>query len=402
GQGLPVWLPNGYVMRRTLEDYMIKMERRYGYVHALSPHINKSELFEISGHLDFYKESMYAPIKIDDEEYYLKPMKCPVSMLMYKMKPRSYRDLPMKLGELGTVYRYEKSGELHGLQRVRGFTQNDAHIFCTSEQLEEQFMEVFEMLQKFYKDLGFENYKYYLALSDPKAEKYKFCGTREAWEEAENTLRQVLVKNGVEFTEEIGEAAFYGPKLDVKAVNVFGKEDAISTIQVDFNLAERFDVAYVDSDGEKKRPYVIHRALIGSFERFFAFLIEYYAGQFPLWLAPQQVRIVPISEKHVDYCRDLNERFVQMDIRSSLDDRDDTLQSKIRTAEMEKTNYILVVGDREVEAGAVSVRPQGQKNIGMIGVEKFIEMLVREVKTKGDYLIGDPLDDNSVSNKDVS
>lgn len=389
GQGLPVWLPNGYIIRRTLEDYMIKMERRYGYQHCLTPHINKEELFKISGHLDFYKDSMYAPVEIEGEKYYLKPMNCPATMMIYKMNTRSYRDLPMKIGEFGTVYRFEKSGELHGLQRVRGFTQNDAHIFCTVEQLEAQFMEVMEMLQKFYKDLGFDNYKFRLSLSDKEAEKYKFCGKREDWDMAEQTLRDVLHKNKIDFYEAVGEAAFYGPKLDVQAVNIYGKEDSISTIQVDFNLPERFDINYIDSNGEKKRPFIIHRALIGSFERFFAFLIEYYGGNFPLWIAPNQVRFIPIStEKHLDYVKILNEELLDIGVRSSVDQSEGTLQAKIRQAELDHVNYIIVVGDKEMELGTVSVRPKGGKNIGMIKKDEFLDTLVKEIKTKGEKMVG--------------
>lgn len=389
GQGLPVWLPNGYVIRRTLEDYMLKMERRAGYVHCLTPHINKEDLFKTSGHLDFYKDSMYSPIKIENDKYYLKPMNCPATMMIYKMNTKSYRDLPFKIGEFGTVYRFEKSGELHGLQRVRGFTQNDAHIFCTPAQLETQFMEVMEMLQKFYKDLGFTNYKYRLSLSDKTAEKFKFCGTAEDWEVAEQTLRDVLVKNKVDFYEAPGEAAFYGPKLDVQAINVFGKEDSISTIQVDFNLPERFDISYVDSDGQKKRPFVIHRALIGSFERFFAFLIEYYGGNFPLWLAPNQVRLIPVSnQKHTEYLNKLNDDLLDIGIRSSVDASEEKMQAKIRKAELDRINYIVVVGDKEMELGTVSVRPKGGQNIGMIQKDRFIEQLVKEIKSKGETSLG--------------
>jgi len=403
GQGLPVWLPNGYVMRRVLEDYMLKMERRAGYSHCLTPNINRGELFKISGHLDFYKDSMYSPMKIEDDEYYLKPMNCPANMMIYKMKTRSYRDLPIKLGELGTVYRFEKSGELQGLQRVRGFTQNDAHIFCTPEQLEQQFMEVFSMLLRFLKDIGFKNYRFRLSLSDPDAEKYKFCGKREDWVVAENMLREVLVRNEVEFYEAPGEAAFYGPKLDVQAINVFGKEDSISTIQVDFNLPERFDINYVDKDGTKKRPFIIHRALIGSFERFFAFLIEYYGGAFPLWISPEQVRVIPISEKHINYANEVNDRLLDLGVRSSADTNDDMLQAKIRSAEVAKVNYTLVVGDKEIENKTVSVRPRGGKNIGMILIDDFIEMLVREIRSKGEYIVGSALPDKlDLTQKDVS
>ncbi len=380
GQGLPVWLPNGYTMRRVLEDYMLKLERSYGYKHILTPHINKKELFETSGHLGFYDKDMYAPMEIDDETYYLKPMNCPAGMMVYKMKPRSYRDLPLKMGELGTVYRYEKSGELHGLQRVRGFTQNDAHIFCTPEQLEDQFMEVMEMLKIFYKDVGFDNYKFRLSLSDSDSSKY--VGPRDRWEQAEDIMRQVLKKSGVDFYEVEGEAAFYGPKLDVQAINVFGKEDSISTIQVDFNLPERFDLKYIDKDGKEKRPYVIHRALIGSFERFFAFLIEYHGGNFPLWYAPVQVKIISVGEKHHEYCKKLSREFFDADIRVEVDDSDETVGNKTRKAIQEKVPYILVVGDKEMESGKLAVRDRGSRDTRELSKEDFIKEIQKKVKNK--------------------
>ena len=382
GHGLPVWLPNGYVMRRTLEDYMFELERRYGYVHILTPHINKKELFETSGHLEFYKESMYTGIEVDDETYYLKPMNCPACMMVYKHDKHSYRDLPLKFGEMGTVYRYEQSGELQGMQRVRGFTQNDAHIFCTQDQLEEQFMEVMSMLQTFYKDLGFENYKFRLSLSDPDDEKYHKCGTAEEWEKTEKYLRDVLVKHNVDFYEVKGEAAFYGPKLDVQAVNVYGKEDSIATIQVDFNLPERFELEFVDSDNSEKRPYVIHRALIGSFERFFAFLIEYYGGAFPTWISPTQVKVMPISEKYIDYANSVAEQLRSADIRTEIDARDEKLGYKIREAELMKTPYVAVVGEKEASTGTVAVRVRGRKDQGLHKLDDFINTLKEEIRTK--------------------
>lgn len=380
GQGLPVWLPKGYAMRRVLEDYMLKMERSYGYEHILSPHINKAQLFETSGHLGFYKDSMYAPLEIDGETFYLKPMNCPAAMIVYKMKPKSYRELPLKWGELGTVYRYEKSGELHGLQRVRGFTQNDAHIFCTSEQLEESFIEVLEMLQKFYKDLGFDNYTYRLSLSGD--DKSKYVGDPKKWEQAEKTLRDVLIKSGVEFREEKDEAAFYGPKLDVQAVNVFGKEDSISTIQIDFNLPERFDIDYIDKNGEKQRPFVIHRALIGSFERFFAFLIEYYAGKFPLWIAPIQIKILSISDKHKDYSKEVYKKLLAEGFRVELDIEDESLGKKIRTAKMQKIPYLLVLGDKEMDKSEITIENRDLGNQGSSSLEKFIEKIKEEINSK--------------------
>jgi len=380
GQGLPIWLPKGYIMRRTLEDYMLKMERSYGYEHLLSPHINKSELFEISGHLGFYKDSMYSPLEIDGETFYLKPMNCPVAMMVYKMKPKSYRDLPLKWGELGTVYRYEKSGELHGLQRVRGFTQNDAHIFCTPEQLEEQFIEVLEMLKRFYQDLGFNNYTYRLSLSGD--DKSKYVGDPQDWEKAEKTIRDVLIKSRVTFKEAKDEAAFYGPKLDIQAVNVFGKEDTISTIQMDFNLSKRFELEYVDKDGNKKRPFVIHRALIGSFERFFAFLIEYYAGKFPLWLAPVQIKILSISDKHKEYAQKIFKKLLEEDWRVKLDLENESLSKKIRKAKTEKVPYLLILGDKELENSVITVESRDKGNSGQITIEDFIIKIKKEIQEK--------------------
>jgi threonyl-tRNA synthetase len=383
GQGLPVWLPRGYKMRRILENYMIELEEKYGYVHILTPHINKDELFKISGHLDFYKDSMYAPIKVEDETYYLKPMNCPAAMMVYKLEPKSYRDLPLKMGELGTVYRYEKSGELQGLQRVRGFTQNDAHIFCTQEQLEDEIGEIMDLLDIFYKDVGFDKYKFVLALSDTENNPDKYAGEPEKWKTAEDTLRKVLKDRKVEFEEIPGDAAFYGPKIDVLAVNVFGKEDAISTIQLDFNLPAKFDIKYIDSNGEEQEPFVIHRALSGSFERFFAFLIEHHGGDFPLWLAPEQVRIIPISENHNEYADEVYSILKDAKIRVNIDDRSKSMQSRIRDAEKMKIPYIVVVGDKEIETETVSVRSRLNKELGLMKNQEFIDYLKEEIRTKG-------------------
>lgn len=380
GQGLPVWLPNGYIMRRVLEDYMMKMERKFGYVHILTPHINKKELFETSGHLGFYDKDMYAPMEIDGEVFYLKPMNCPAGMMVYNMKPRSYRDLPYKQGELGTVYRYEKSGELHGLQRVRGFTQNDAHIFCTPEQLKDEFLEVMEMLEIFYRDVGFDNYRFRLSLSSE--EKDKYVGPRDQWLQAEETMREVLKEAKVDFYEEKGEAAFYGPKLDVQAFNVFGKEDSISTIQVDFNLPDRFDLAYIEKDGEKKRPFVIHRALIGSFERFFAFLIEHHAGNFPVWFAPVQVKLVAVSEKHNDFVAKLAAEMIDKDIRVETDVSDETVGNKIRKAVKERVPYMLVIGDKEMNSDKLHIRDRGSDTVREMPKEEFYGEIESKVKNK--------------------
>ncbi len=380
GQGLPVWLPKGYAMRRVLEDYMIKLERSYGYEHILTPHINKKELFETSGHLGFYNESMYNPIEIDNETFYLKPMNCPAGMMVYKMKPKSYRELPLKMGELGTVYRYEKSGELHGLQRVRGFTQNDAHIFCTSAQLKAEFVEVLEMLLRFYKDLGFENYKFRLSLSGDSKDKY--VGKRTDWKKAEETMRAVLKESKVDFYEEKDEAAFYGPKLDVQAINVFGKEDSISTIQVDFNLPERFDLNFINQTGEKERPFVIHRALIGSFERFFSFLIEYYTGKFPTWIAPIQLGILPVSEKFDNYAKSIFKTMKKEELRVEMFNSDDSLGKRIAESTKLKIPYLLIIGEKEEQEGTVTIRKREQKEQKTLKIEKFVEMIKQEIKLK--------------------
>lgn len=382
GQGLPVWLQNGYTIRKVLENYMYDMERSYGYRHILTPHINKDILFKTSGHLDFYKDSMYSPIEIDEETYYLKPMNCPASMMVYKLNSVSYKQLPIKTGEFGTVYRYEKSGELHGLQRVRGFTQNDAHIFCAKEQLEHEIDEVLTLLNVFYKDLGFTNYKFILALSDPDKEKYKFCGTRSDWDWAEDTLRKVMKAKGIEYEEQIGEAAFYGPKIDIAAVNVYGKADSISTVQIDFNLPERFGLEYTDIEGNKQRPFVVHRALIGSFERFFAFLIEYYKGAFPLWLAPIQVQIIPISEKHVEYANNIRKTLDNNKIRAEIDDKDETMGNKIRKAQEMKIPYMIIIGDKEITENNVSIRTRDGKQYSAINLDNFTKTLIDNIMNK--------------------
>ena len=385
GQGLPVWLPRGYVMRRILEDYMLELERNAGYEHILSPHINKETLFKISGHLDFYKDSMYAPIVVDDETYYLKPMNCPAAMMVYKLETRSYKDLPLKLGELGTVYRYEKSGELHGLQRVRGFTQNDAHLFCTPEQLESVIGETLDLLDVFYKDVGFKKYTFRLSISDWEKKAEKYAGTKDKWEHTEGILRKVLTDREVEFEEMPGDAAFYGPKIDIQAVNVFGKEDSVSTIQLDFNLPERFNITYIDEDGKEKQPYVVHRALIGSFERFMAFLIEHHGGDFPLWFTPEQVYVIPISDKHLSYAQDVYQQLRNAQLRVKLDDRTKSMQSRIRDAEKLKIPYVIIVGDKEIETETVSVRARRNKGGGLMKVQEFIDKLKEEIRTKDSF-----------------
>lgn len=383
GQGLPVWLPRGYMIRRILEEYMLDLERKHGYEHILTPHIHRGHLFETSGHLGFYKESMYPPIKIEEEDYYLKPMNCPAGFMVYKLEPKSYRDLPYKLGEFGTVYRFEKSGELHGLQRVRGFTQNDAHLFCTPDQLDSVLNETLDMLEIFYKDIGFDNYRFRLSLSDREKNPDKYAGDIEKWQIAEEALRKLLVDRGLEFEEMPGDATFYGPKIDVQAYNVFGKEDTVSTLQLDFNMPEKFNITYIDSDGVEKQPFVIHRALIGSFERFFAFLIEHHGGDFPLWLAPDQVVVIPISEKHLEYANEILQSLKNSNIRAEIDDRGKSMQAKIRDAEKLKVPYLAIIGDKEIETETVSVRSRSNKQIGLMKKQEFIDYLEEEIRNKG-------------------
>lgn len=385
GQGLPIWLPRGYVVRRILEDYMLELERSVGYEHLLTPNIYRDVLFKTSGHLDFYKESMYPAIQVDEEAYYLKPMNCPAAMMVYNLETRSYKDLPYKLGEFGTVYRYEKSGELQGLQRVRGFTQNDAHLFCTENQLEDVISETLELLETFYKDVGFDRYKFRLSLSDWEGKSDKYTGEQKIWEYAENILRTVLEKKGFEYEEVPGDAAFYGPKIDIQAVNVFGKEDTVSTIQLDFNLPKRFDIKYIDEKGQEQQPYVIHRALIGSFERFFSFLIEHHGGDFPLWFTPEQVYVIPISDKHSEYAKEVYERLREAQLRVKLDNRTKSMQSRIRDAEKMKIPYIVVVGDKEIETETVSVRARKNKEEGLMKVQEFIDNLREEIRNKESF-----------------
>lgn len=381
GQGLPVWLPNGFIIRRELEDYMLRIERQHSYKHTITPVLNKAELFKTSGHLGFYDDSMYPPIEADGEKLYLKPMSCPGAMLIYKSKLRSYRDLPIKLGEFGLVHRYEQSGELQGLQRVRSMTQNDAHIFCRQDQIDSELTEVINIMKQFYKDLGFDNYWMRLSLSDPKDKKYAIA-PREEWERAESALKNVLDKNKLEYKEAIGEAAFYGPKIDIQAVNVFGKEDTISTIQFDFNLPRRFELSYVDEEGKEKSPYVIHRALIGSFERFFAFLIEHYGGAFPVWLSPMQAIVLPITERNVAYANSVRVLLENEGIRAEADTRSETLKAKIRDAQVRKIPYMLIVGDREESTQSVAVRLRNGQDLGALKIKDAVSQISKTITDK--------------------
>jgi len=378
GPGLVHWHPKGAMVRILMEDFSRKEHIKAGYQFVVTPHIGYSGLWETSGHLNFYKDSMYAPMEIDEKKYYIKPMNCPFHIQIFKSKPRSYRDLPMKLAEFGTVYRYEISGALHGLIRVRGFTQDDAHIFCTPEQVEQQIEEVLRFVVYILNSFGFKEFKTYLSVRDPE-NKSKYIGNDEMWELAEKSLSKALDKLNMSYQKDIGGAAFYGPKIDVKILDALGREHQCSTIQFDFNLPEKFDVTYIGEDGNKHRLYMVHRALFGSFERFFGILIEHHAGAFPVWLAPIQVRVLSVADRNINYAKKIKDKLAESDIRVELDESQATVEYKIREAELEKIPYILVIGDKEEEKQSVAVRERGNSKVRF---DVKIEDLIKEIKEK--------------------
>ncbi len=383
GPGLVLWLPKGAFIRRKIEDFWVEEHYKAGYELLNTPHIAKIDLWETSGHLSFYKENMFPPMEFDNMEYQLKPMNCPFHIAIYKSRMRSYREFPIRWAELGTVYRYERSGVLHGLLRVRGFTQDDAHIFSRPEQLQEEIVNILDLNFKILRTFGFDNYDVYLST---RPEKY--VGSLENWERAENALRYALEKQGITYEIDPGEGVFYGPKIDIKIKDTLGRSWQCSTIQVDFNLPERFNISYIDQNGEKKQPIMIHRALMGSFERFFGVLIEHYAGKFPLWLAPVQVTVVPVSEKHLEYGRNVYNQLKEREIRAKLDDRNEKLGYKIRSAELEKIPYILIVGEREASNKTVSLRIQGVGDFGEMSINKLHDIIRDKIRLKAiDYNI---------------
>jgi threonyl-tRNA synthetase len=364
GRGLPLWLPNGTVVRDELEAWAREVERRQGYQRVVTPHITKADLYYTSGHLPYYKDDLYAPIEIEGEEYYLRPMNCPHHHMVYKARPRSYRELPLRLAEYGTVYRYERSGQLFGLMRVRGFTQNDAHIYCTKDQAKDEFRRVMELHSYYYEHLGITDYHMVLALRDPKNTE-KYHGDDEMWTESERITREAMEESGIPYIEELGGAAHYGPKVDFIIRSVTGREFAASTNQVDLYMPGRFDLTYVSSKGEKEPVVILHRAPLGSHERFVAFLVEQFAGAFPTWLAPVQAVIVPISDAQADGAVALQRQLQALDIRAEADLGDATMQAKIRVAAERKVPYVLVLGRREMAAGTVSVRARGGQDLGV-------------------------------------
>lgn len=380
GNGLILWHPKGARVRRIIEDFWIDEHYKNGYELINTPHVAKFHLWETSGHAGFYSENMFSPIEVEGVQYQLKPMNCPFHITIYKSHLRSYRDLPIRYAELGTVYRYERSGVLHGLMRVRGFTQDDAHIFCTPETLSEEIKKVIDLTLFILRTFGFEEYSVYLST---RPEKY--VGSLENWELATNALKQALEDTGLSYEIDPGEGVFYGPKIDVKIRDSLGRYWQCSTIQVDFNLPERFDVTYIGADGQSHRPIMIHRALMGSLERFFGILIEHYAGLFPLWLAPIQGVIIPITENQHEYADQLLEKLRQQGFRFTVDKRNEKMGYKIREAETQKIPYMLIVGQKEAEAEMVSVRHKGEGDLGVMSLDDFIVRIEDEVKEKKVY-----------------
>ena len=379
GSGLPMYLPNGAVVRRMLERYIQDKEVKLGYKHVYTPSMANVALYKTSGHWDHYKEDMFPVMKMDAEELVLRPMNCPHHMLIYKNKMHSYRELPIRIGELAHDFRYEDSGNVCGLERVREMCQNDAHLFVRPDQIKEEFRKVVELILSVYKDFGFTDYSFRLSLRD-KNNKEKYFDDDEMWNKAESELRAILTESGLDFYEAEGEAAFYGPKLDVQIKTAIGHDVTISTCQLDFLLPQRFELEYIGEDGEAHRPVVIHRAIIGTFDRFLSFLIEETKGAFPLWLAPVQVKLLPISDNQVEYCQKIQKELEEKDIRVELDERNEKIGYKIREAQMQKVPYMLVVGEKEVTAGAVGVRSRKLGDVGQMKVGEFVNKVVEEVK----------------------
>ena len=380
GQGLPLWLPKGAALRERLENFLKGVQKAHGYQQVMTPHIGQKELYVTSGHYEKYGKDSFQPIHTpqEGEEFLLKPMNCPHHCEIYKLKPHSYKDLPIRLAEFGTVYRYEQSGELHGLTRVRGFTQDDAHIFCRPDQLKEEFCKVIDIVLYIFKTLSFEDYTAQISLRDPK-DAVKYMGSDENWDKAQSAIIEAAAEKGLKTTVVEGEAAFYGPKLDFMVRDAIGRKWQLGTIQVDYNLPERFDLEYIGSDDKRYRPVMIHRAPFGSMERFVAVLIEHTGGKFPLWLAPEQVMILPISERFNDFAKKVCSFLNNSDIRAAIDDRNETIGKKIRENELKRIPYLIILGEKEEAADMVSVRKQGKGDIGQMSASEFAGMLSTEI-----------------------
>jgi threonyl-tRNA synthetase len=386
GQGLPLWLPKGAELRSRLEDFLKKAQKKSGYESVISPHIGNKTLYETSGHWAKYGEDSFKPIETpaEGELYMLKPMNCPHHCEIYKARPKSYKDLPVRYAEFGTVYRYEQSGELHGLTRVRGFTQDDAHIFCTPDQVKEEVSKVIDIVLYIFKTLDFTDFITQVSLRDP-AKPEKYIGSHENWDKAEKAIKEVAEEKGLNTVVELGEAAFYGPKLDFMVRDAIGRKWQLGTVQIDYNLPDRFELEYTGSDNQKHRPVMIHRAPFGSMERFVAILIEHCAGKFPLWLTPEQVRVLPLSEKFNEYAKRISELLENYDIRALVDERNEKVGKKIRDAEVEKVPYMLIVGEQEFENETVAARKQGEGDLGTFSISDFAELLNNEVENLLSY-----------------
>ena len=382
GQGLPIWLPNGHIVRENLINFMYSEQKKQGYKHVTSPHIGSKDLYVTSGHYDKYGESSFQPIQVpsDNDEYLLKPMNCPHHCEVYRFKPHSYKELPLRIAEFGTVYRYEQSGELHGMTRVRGFTQDDAHIFCTIDQVKEEVIAVMDLILKVFKSLSFENFKVQISLRD-KEDNSKYIGDDKLWDRAENDLIESVEEKGIEAVVEYGEAAFYGPKIDFMVRDSLEREWQLGTIQVDYQLPKRFDLNYIDKNNEKKTPVLIHRAPFGSMERFIAILIEHCEGNFPLWLAPEQVIILPINDNVKTYAENVNTSLTDNGLRSSVDFRNEKISKKVRDAELKKVPYMLIVGDSEMSSNTISVRKKTEGDIGKMSVKDFLSSIKSDLST---------------------
>ncbi|MEX0683561.1 MAG: threonine--tRNA ligase [Dehalococcoidia bacterium] len=382
GAGLPTLLPRGATVRRLLEEYILEREREAGYQHVISPDLGKVELYKRSGHWDHYRDSMFPPMKLEHEEMVLRPMNCPHHILVYENKLHSYRDLPVRLAELGTMYRYEKSGVVGGLSRVRAMTLNDAHIFCTPEQIKPEFARVMQLVERAYADLGITDYSYRLSLGDPE-DTEKYVQNPEMWELGERVLREAMQELGLPFYEAKGEAAFYGPKVDIQIRDWLGREETISTIQVDFHLPDRFGLKYIGEDSDERRPVIIHRGVISTMERMMAYLIELYAGAFPMWLAPVQAIVIPIADRHNEYATSVAEQLRAAGVRVEVDERSERMQAKIRDAQLQKIPYMLVVGDREAEANAAAVRLRSGEDLKAVAVTDIIARMIEETAERG-------------------
>lgn len=379
GAGLVLWAPKGAIVRREIENLIYNEQTKRGYQHVYTPHIGKKQLWKTSGHWDLYRDKMYAPMNIDDDEYLAKPMNCPFHMMIYKSQPKSYRDLPIRIAEIASVYRYEKPGELSGMLRVRYITQDDAHIFCTEDQVVEEFIGVFDYMTFLLKTFGLTDYYLRLGL---RSSKEKYLGDDAVWKKAEEEIVKAIEKKGLVYTKSEGDAAFYGPKLDVMVKDALGREWQCGTIQVDFMLPDRFGLEYVDTDGKTKRPVLIHRAPLGSLERWMAILTEHYAGAFPTWLAPVQVKVLPITDRNLSYAQSVHEKLKDVGIRVELDDRKETLSAKIRDGQREKVSYMLILGDKEEQSQTVSQRGRSGKDYGVKTLDAFIREIREEIDKK--------------------